>query len=64
MSLYRLLSGSLSNSVISGLQNIPVEDLEENVRNHSVAYLLVYPASDSLILVYILTYLCRNSPKV
>jgi len=62
VSLYRLLSGNLSNGV-SGLQNIQAEDLEENVRNHSVAYLLVYTASDSHVLVYILTYLCRNSPK-
>ncbi|KIM79468.1 hypothetical protein PILCRDRAFT_823363 [Piloderma croceum F 1598] len=47
---FDLLKAFTERAASTGLQNIRVEDLEENVRNHSVAYLLVYPASDSHIL--------------
>lgn len=46
-----VIEDSIQPHVISGVQDIRAENLEENVHNHSVAYLLVYPTSDSRILV-------------
>jgi len=47
---FDLLKAFTDRASSTGVQDIRAEDLEENLRSHSVAYLLVYEASDSRIL--------------